>query len=225
MSTHPPHINYCQFFVGLEAEIPLLDGRRQHYINFDNAASTPPLEAAQKAVTDFLPYYSSVHRGTGFKSQLSTQAYEQARQIVLDFVGANPQTHTCIFGKNATESLNKLARRFPFNERRDIVLTSSMEHHSNDLPWRAVTKTVHIAPTSDEHFDETEFDTKLTQYGDRVALVAIAGASNVTGYINPIHRLAEKAHAAGAQIAVDTAQLAPHRKVDMRPLDDPTHLD
>ncbi len=166
-----------------------------------------------------------MHRGTGFKSQLSTHAYEQSRSLVLDFVGADPAEHTCIFGKNTTEAINKLARRFPFTAEKDVVITSGMEHHSNDLPWRGVARTIHVGLTPDGRLDEADFDAQLKTYGKRVALVAITGASNVTGYINPIHRLAEKAHAAGAQILVDCAQLAPHRKVDMRPLDDPAHLD
>jgi len=225
MSTHPPHKDYCQFFAGLDVKTPNLNGNKQRYLNFDNAASTPSLAAAKNAVNDFLAYYSSVHRGTGFKSQLSTHVYEQARAIVLNFVGASPETHTCIFGKNTTEAINKLARRFPFTEERNIVLTSSMEHHSNDLPWRAVTEVVHIALLPDGRLDEDDFDAKLAEYGNRIALVAITGASNVTGYINPIHRLAKKTHAIGAQIAVDAAQLAPHRQVNMCSLDDPEHFD
>jgi cysteine desulfurase/selenocysteine lyase len=225
MSTHPPHKNYCTMFVGLDVKTPLLNGNQQPYINFDNAASTPSLQAVQAAVDDFLSYYSSVHRGTGFKSQLSTHIYERAREIVLGFVGADPQTHTCIFGKNTTEALNKLARRYPFSAERDLVLTSGMEHHSNDLPWRMEANTIHVDLTPDGRLDEADFDAKLAHYADRIALVAITGASNVTGIINPYHRLAEKTHAAGAQIALDAAQLAPHRKVDMGSLDDPGHLD
>ncbi|MBN1667785.1 MAG: aminotransferase class V-fold PLP-dependent enzyme [Anaerolineales bacterium] len=225
MSTHPPHKNYCPDYIGLDVEVPLLNGNRRRYVNFDNAASTPALKAAQEAVNQFLNYYSSVHRGTGYKSQLSTHVFEQARQIVMDFLGADPQAHTCIFVKNTTEAINKLARRFPFTEQRNVVLTSGMEHHSNDLPWRLAAEVVHVDITADGRLNEADFDRKLAQYQDRLALVAITGASNVTGYINPIHRLAEKTHAAGAQIMADMAQFAPHRAVDMRPIDDPGHLD
>jgi len=100
-----------------------------------------------------------------------------------------------------------------------------MEHHSNDLPWRASANTIHVGLTQDGQLNIEEFDAKLAQYANRVALVAITGASNVTGFINPISSLAEKAHSVGAQIVVDCAQLAPHRKVNMRSLDDPKHLD
>jgi cysteine desulfurase / selenocysteine lyase len=225
MTGDPNPSNYRDLFVGLDVKVPLLDGTQRTYLNLDNAASTPALKAVQKAVDDFLVYYSSVHRGTGFKSQLSTHAYEQAREIALRFVGADSRSYTCIFGKNTTEAVNKLARRFPFTPERNVVITSGMEHHSNDLPWRAVTSTVHVGLTPEGRLDEEDFDRQLDRYKNRVALVTITGASNVTGFINPIHRLAEKAHAAGAQICVDCAQLAPHRKVDVGALEDPSHLD
>jgi cysteine desulfurase/selenocysteine lyase len=217
--------NFRHLFVGLDTPIPLFDGRQQAYINLDNSASTPPFSSVQATINAFLPFYSSVHRGTGFKSQLSTHAYEAARQAVLRFVNADPVEHTCIFGKNTTEAINKLARRFPFTDERDVVLISGMEHHSNDLPWRYSARTVHVGLTRDGRLDETDFDHQLAHYAGRVALVAISGASNVTGYRNPVHRLARKAHAAGAQIFVDCAQLAPHRRIDMRLLGDPEHLD
>jgi selenocysteine lyase/cysteine desulfurase len=217
--------NYAHLFSGVDAEIPLLDGSLKRYVNLDNAASTPPMKVVQHTVNNFFTYYSSVHRGTGFKSQLSTHAYEVARETVIRFVGANPKTHSCIFGKNTTEAINKLARRFPFSEARDVVLTSAMEHHSNDLPWRASANTIHIGLTQGGQLNLEEFESKLKQFADRVALVAITGASNVTGFINPIYYLAERAHSVGAQIVVDCAQMAPHRKVDMLSLDDPKHLD
>jgi len=212
-------------FPGLEIETPLLDGTHQVYINLDNAASTPSLRSVQETVNEFLNYYSSVHRGTGFKSQLSTHAYEQARRISLQFVGADPAEHTCIFVKNTTEAVNKLAHRFPFTAQRRLVLTSGMEHHSNDLPWRAAASVIHVPLLLDGRLDVAAFDQLIDENASQLALVAVTGASNVTGFINPIHHLAEKAHAAGALIFVDCAQLAPHRKVSMRVMEDPAHLD
>jgi cysteine desulfurase/selenocysteine lyase len=221
----PSQPDFCSLFVGLDILCPLLDGTSRRYTNLDNAASTPALKAVQQAVDDFLVYYSSVHRGTGFKSQLSTHAYEQARRITMDFVGADPSTHTCIFGKNTTEAVNKLARRLALRDGRNIILTTAMEHHSNDLPWRAAAQVIHVGLTPDGCLDEADFDAQLARYGDHIALVTITGASNVTGYLNPIHRLAEKAHAAGALFMADCAQLAPHRSIDMLPLSNPAHLD
>jgi cysteine desulfurase/selenocysteine lyase len=217
--------SYRDLFVGLDVRVPLLDGSERLYVNLDNAASTPALKSVERAVNQFLQYYASVHRGTGFKSQLSTHAFEQARRKVMAFVGANVAEHTCIFGKNTTEMVNRLALRFPFGPKRDVVIVSLMEHHSNDLPWRGAAQVVHCGVLADGRLDEDNFDALLKAYRGQVALVAITGASNVTGYINPVHRLAEKAHAAGAQIMVDCAQLAPHRKVRMGGLDDAGHLD
>lgn len=160
MSTRTPTHSYTHLFTGVDAKVPLLSGSQRRYINLDNAASTPPLKAVQDAVNNFLTYYSSVHRGTGFKSQLSSHAYEVARNTVIRFVGADPQTHTCLFGKNTTEGINKLARRFPFTKERNMVLTSGLEHHSNDLPWRAVATTVHVELTKDGRLDEQDSDAK-----------------------------------------------------------------
>jgi len=210
--------------LGLDREVPLLDGRRLPYVNLDNAASTPPLVDVVRAVEAFMPYYASVHRGTGFKSRLSTVAYDQAHTIIGRFVGADLSTNTVIFGKNTTEAINKLAWRYPLGPDK-VVLTTQLEHHSNDLPWRPRANLVHVRALPDGRLDEDDFDRQLARYAGDVALVAVTGASNVSGFLQPIHRLARKAHAAGARILVDAAQLAPHRRVDMRPDDDPEHLD
>jgi selenocysteine lyase/cysteine desulfurase len=216
--------NYATYFTGINEEVPSLSGKTLRYINLDNAASTPPLITVQKAINNFIKYYSSVHRGTGFKSQLSTFMYEDARRRTMDFVGADSRFHTCIFGKNTTDAINKLAHRFPFTQERNVVLTSGMEHHSNDLPWRSAAQLIHVQLSQDGQLDEDDFNYQIERFGERIALVAITGASNVTGYLNPIHRLAKKAHLVGAQILVDCAQLAPHRKINMLAIDDPGHL-
>ncbi|MDH4349785.1 MAG: aminotransferase class V-fold PLP-dependent enzyme [Gemmatimonadota bacterium] len=210
--------------VGIDLTVPLLDGTTVPYLNLDNAASTPSLRGVLEAVERFLPYYSSVHRGTGFKSRLSTAAYDHAHEIVAAFVGADPSANTVIFGKNTTEAVNKLSYRLPLGPD-SVVITTVMEHHSNDLPWRRAAQVVHVRATPDGRLDEDDFDRQLAAYGNRVALVTVSGASNVSGYVQPIHRLARKAHAAGARILADVAQMAPHRAVDMRPQDDPEHLD
>ncbi len=210
--------------VGVKQRVPLLNGETRTYINFDNAASTPSLREVLDTVNTFMNWYSSVHRGTGFKSRVATQAYDDAREIVAKFVGANAREHVVIFGKNTSEAVNKLARRFPL-AKDDVVLVSLLEHHSNDLPWRSVATIDHVTANSFGELDEADFDRKLEQYRGRLKLVAITGASNVSGSLPPIHRLAEKAHAAGAQIMVDCAQLAPHRPISIGALDDPAHLD
>ena len=210
--------------MGLDQRVPLFDGRLAPYINLDNAATTPPLRDVVDALERFLPFYSSVHRGSGFKSRISTALYEEAHDTVARFVGADTAGHTVIFGKNTTEAINKLACRYPLT-RRNVVLSTVMEHHSNDLPWRGRARVLRAKLTRDGRLDEDDVDRLLAAFGDRLALVTVSGASNVTGFIQPIHRLARKAHAVGARILVDAAQLAPHRQIDIRPDDDPEHLD
>src|SRR5262249_10350051 len=153
-----------------------------------------------------------------------TAAYDDAHETIARFVGASPETNTVIIGRNTTDAINKLAYRFPL--RADSVIVSTlMEHHSNDLPWRQRGQLVRAGVRPDGRLDEDHFDDLLTRFGRRVALVTITGASNVTGFVQPIHRLASKAHAVGAKILVDAAQLAPHRRIDVKPDDDPEHLD
>lgn len=224
MIAAPSLIDMRSRIIGLDRKVPLLDGRHVPYVNLDNAASTPALVDVMQAIENFMPYYSSVHRGTGFKSRLSTVAYDQAHEIIGRFVGADLSTNTVIFGKNTTEAINKLAYRFPFAPDA-VILTTQLEHHSNDLPWRPQAQVVHVKALPDGRLDENDFDRQLQRYAGRVALVAVTGASNVSGFLQPIHRLARKAHAVGSLILVDAAQLAPHRRVDMRPDDDPEHLD
>jgi len=210
--------------LGADQPVPLLDGRTVPYVNLDNAASTPPLREVMDEITRFMPFYSSIHRGTGFKSRLSTAVYERAHEVIGLFVGADRGSNTVIFGKNTTEAVNKLSYRLPLAAD-SVVLTTLLEHHSNDLPWRSRAKVVHVGATPEGRLDLEDSDRKLAQYAGRLALVTVSGASNVTGFIQPVHDLARKAHAHGARILVDAAQLAPHRRVDMRSDDDPEHLD
>ena len=210
--------------VGIDQMVPLLDGTMVPYVNLDNAATTPSLGEVADAVAEFLPYYSSVHRGSGFKSRMSTMIYDQAHEIIARFVGADAETNCVIFGKNTTEAVNKLSYRLPLDSE-SVVITTMMEHHSNDLPWRSRAKCVHVQCTLDGRLDEEDFDRRLKQHAGRIALVAVTAASNVSGHLQPVHRMARKTHEAGAKIMVDAAQLAPHRRVDMKPDDDPEHLD
>jgi cysteine desulfurase / selenocysteine lyase len=211
-------------FVGVDHPVPVLDGQLVPYVNLDNAASTPALGPVVEAVEEFLPFYASVHRGTGYMSRLSTAAYERAREHVLAFVGADPERDVVVFAKNTTEALNRLARSMRMAAD-SVVLTTMLEHHSNDLPWRARTRTMRVPAHPDGTLDEEALDLLLAANAGRVALLAVAGASNVTGLVPPIHRLAEKVHAVGGRILVDAAQLAAHRPIDMRAHDDPGHLD
>ncbi len=210
--------------IGVDAKVPILGGREVCYVNFDNAASTPTFRPIADKVDQFLTWYANVHRGTGFKSQLSSWVFEQARCRITEFVKANLADHIVIFTKNTTEAINKLSHRIEFGPQ-DIVLTSMMEHHSNELPWRKVARVEHVGLEEDGRLSIDDFDAKLKQFGRRIRLVAITGASNVSGYINDINYFARRAHEVGAEILVDAAQLAPHRPMTMGRASDPSHLD
>ncbi len=209
--------------VGADTVVPTRTGSRR-YINFDNAASTPTFQPIVDGLNEFLTWYSNVHRGTGFKSQLSSWAFEEARDMVARFVGADLESQVVLFCKNSTEAINKLAHRMHF-EPNDVILTTLMEHHSNELPWRRVARVVHIAVGPDGTIDKDDYATKLKAYGNRVRLVAITGASNVSGYINDIDHFAREAHRVGARLLVDGAQLVPHRPVRLKPDDPETKID
>ncbi len=200
--------------IGSDLEVPLLNGNSSKYINFDNAASTPPLTCVQESVSDFVNWYSSIHRGAGFKSQVASWAYEEARRLIVEFVGARPEERVAIFGKNTTDAVNKLAYRYPFKEG-DVVLLSLMEHHSNDLPWRSHVQIEFVGLDVTGSVDLNDLEAKLKKHRGRVPLVAMTGASNVSGIINPIYQAAELAHQHGAEIFIDAAQLAPHRQIRM----------
>lgn len=215
--------DFRSLFIGLDHPTPTLHGD-QPYVNLDNAASTPAFASVMQAVVNFMPLYSSVHRGEGYKSRFSTQQYDQAHSIVGRFFGADPQEHVVIFGKNTTEALNLIAHRLGFGKK-DIVLVSGAEHHSNDLPWRSVATVKRIAVTADGAVDRGHFEQLLQRYAGRIKIVTITGAANVTGHMPDVHWFARKTHQAGAQIVVDCAQLAAHRPIAMRPLGDPEHLD
>jgi cysteine desulfurase / selenocysteine lyase len=143
---------------------------------------------------------------------------------VTRFVGADLSRDVVIFTKNATEAINKLAGR-ACGAAGDVILTTLMEHHSNELPWRRAGRVVHVGLNPDGTISQDDFQAKLKEYAGRVRLVAITGASNVSGYINDLDFFALKAHEAGAKIMVDGAQLVPHRPVDMKPHDKLRKLD
>lgn len=210
--------------VGVDLEVPMPDGSERRYINLDNAASTPSLVAVRKEANQVLDWYASVHRGAGYKSQLASEWYEEARRDIMEFVNADPDYHCVILSTNTTDSINRLARKFLRDNDRSVLI-SWAEHHANDLPWRDRGRVVRIPVTSEGCIDPDDLDHELTIEGNRARLVSITGASNVVGTLVPIHELARVAHKHGVPIAVDAAQLAPHVKIDMRGDDEASRID
>ncbi|WP_233157916.1 aminotransferase class V-fold PLP-dependent enzyme [Actinokineospora bangkokensis] len=200
--------------VGARLEVPLVDGTRVRYANLDHAASAPALEAVRDAVDELLPWYASVHRGAGFASQVCTRVHEQARAVLRRFVGARP-TDAVVFTRNTTDSLNLLARAVP---RGTAVVLFDTEHHAALLPWRgpAVRRLRTPAGSGDAVL---ALDRALAEAPVGPRLVVLTAASNVTGEVWPVAELAAVARRHGARIALDAAQLAPHRRVDIGALD------
>ncbi|WP_069649090.1 aminotransferase class V-fold PLP-dependent enzyme [Caloranaerobacter ferrireducens] len=216
--------NIRKYVVGLDKKVILRNGKKARYINFDNAASTPTIKPVQDKINEFLLWYSSIHRGTGYKSKISTEIYDKAHEIVLDFVNCDKEKNVSIFVKNTTEAINKLSYRLALSKE-DIVITTLMEHHSNDLPWRNKAKTLHVNLLKDGRLDLDDLEIKLKTHKGKVKLVTVTGASNVTGYVNDIHYIASLSHRYGAMILVDAAQLIPHRKINMKGYKDDDYID
>lgn len=216
---------YRELIVGLNKKVPLANGREILPINFDNAATTPPFLSVIDDIYNLSPWYSSIHRGTGYKSVICSNLYDRARFDVLDFVGGDPLKDEVIFLKNTTEGINKLSYRLMDNSEKNIVISTFMEHHSNDLPWRDKYEVHYVEVDDTGRLSLNDLDEKLQRYSGKVKLVAVAGASNVTGYINPIYKIAKLAHKHDSKILVDGAQLVPHHPVDMKPSDCSEHID
>ena len=193
--------------IGNDVEVPCADGLARRYVNLDYAASTPVMSAVWDVVEAFVPFYSSVHRGTGAKSQISTAAYEKAREVVARFVGAPDAS--VVFVRNTTEAVNVLANALPKGAR---VLSTPVEHHANMLPWRK--HDLRMLPFTTSADELLEVTRDALRY-ERIDLLAVTGASNVTGEVWPLAQLAALAHEHGAQLFVDAAQLAPHRAIAM----------
>ena len=190
--------------------VPTLDGAVVDYANLDHAASAPALVSVKKAVDAASRTYSSVHRGKGFASQVTSRWYEQAREEVARFVGAREGDHV-VFTRNTTDSLNLLARALP---RDTTVYVFESEHHAALLPWNPK-RTVRLPVPGSARDAVILLESALASARGRHRLVVLSGASNVTGELWPVTDLARVARRLGARVALDAAQLAPHRAIDV----------
>lgn len=186
-------------------------------INFDNAATTPPLKSVMDAIFSYAPYCSSVHRGAGARAAKASELYESTRKDILSFFGAADGNHEAIYTRNTTDAINRLSNILAYNSGRKVLVTE-MEHHSNDLPWRKNFQVERARTDNDGRLDLNHMEDLLKR--GNIRLAAVTGASNVTGYVNDIHAIAAMAHRYGAEVFVDAAQLAPHERIIMSTGDD-----
>ncbi|MEU4658174.1 aminotransferase class V-fold PLP-dependent enzyme [Streptomyces sp. NPDC023723] len=201
--------------LGRDVTVPLVTGGEVTYAALDYAASAPALQRVWDDVAGYAPYYGSVHRGAGYLSQLSTDLFENARRTVHDFLGCRGDDQV-VFTRSTTDSLNLLAAALPAGCR---VFVFETEHHASLLPWRHAEVTCLDAPSTPAQAVQTLERALAAREPHGPALVCVTGASNVTGELWPVRELAAAAHAHGARIVLDAAQLAPHHPVDVRDLD------
>ena len=202
--------------VGADAVVPCLDGRDRPYRDLDCAASTPALEVVADKVAAFLPWYSSVHRGAGYKSRRATAAFEEARQSAHRFSRRPGHGEdVVVLVRNTTEAINHLAYRLQLGLD-DVVATTVVEHHANLLPWARVARRRWVECGPDGTFGVDDVIAVLDD-GPRPALLALTGASNVTGWLPPVEEICAEAHAREVPVLLDAAQLAPHRPLPTSP--------
>ena len=214
--------NIRDYVVGLDEPVPLEDGSTTVQINFDNAATTPALKPVMDEVNNKMLMYGSIGRGFSPKSNYSTDLYNNTRDKVLNFLNADPELYTCVYVNTTTDGLNKLASAL-VESKKDLILATRMEHHANDLPWRERCKVIY-AEVDDQGriiYDDIE---KLLKEND-VKYVTVTAASNVTGYVTDVHKVAKMAHKYGAKIIVDGAQIVAHRKFSMMSDDPEENID
>lgn len=201
-------------FIGIDKKIEI-DGKGKIVpINFDNAATTPAFKRVMKRILECSEMYGSIARGDGQKSQFCSDVYEECRKYILNYFNAPENMFTAIFINNTTQGINRLANIL-IKDKDDIIITTRMEHHSNDLPWRGKCDLRYVEVDEDGRVDIDQLEEILINNTGKVKYVTITGASNVTGYINDIKKVASLTHKHGAQIIVDAAQLVPHKKVSM----------
>lgn len=201
--------------LGARSRARILDGRTVEVAQLNNAATTPPFERTVREVTEFLGEYGALHRGAGPRARATVEKVERAIDRIHRFIG-QPADNGLLFTSNTSAAINALARLLSLSPD-DVVLTSEIEHTSNNLPWRHNTPATVLDIRADDAgaLDLAHLDALLAEHGRRVKLLTVTGASNLTGFCPDLKGLAERAHSVGALLFVDAAQLAPHRRIDM----------
>lgn len=200
----------------LKADFPVL-GEGVHFLD-SGASSQKPIQVLEAMDNFARTSYANVHRGAYKLSVASTNAYEAARVRVTEFIGASDPREV-IFTRGATTALNTVAFGWGLENlaEGDVILATEIEHHANLVPWQMVAKRTgaildHIPMTDDFRLDLEAYEQRL---GPRVKVVAVTGMSNVLGTMPPVRRIADLAHAQGARVVVDAAQLVPHSPVNV----------
>ncbi|MCP4833326.1 MAG: aminotransferase class V-fold PLP-dependent enzyme [Phycisphaera sp.] len=202
--------------------VQALDGEERPLVYLDHAATTHPPDFAMEEVRNFLSLdYANVHRASYQLARRSTLRFEDAYRTCAGFVGADLDHHCVVFTSNTTAACEIVAHAVA--PRPGAVLVTDLEHHSSDLPHRRRGRVVRVGLDPDQRLDMAALREVLRR--DRIKLVSVTGAANVTGWMPPIHEIASLAHEAGALICVDAAQLVAHAPIDMGRPGEPTSID
>jgi len=212
---------------------------KTNYINLDNAATTPPFSSVQTGINEFLNSYGSIHRGSGTKSKVSTDLYEDSRIVIKDFVNA-PTDSYVLFTENTTEAMNVAAYFFSFLKGK--VAVSSIEHSSSWLPWikaegiKGLGKKqvkLHGMESANHQIqiigreqvlrydvnDKFEFDLNSIENllkNNNIKVVVLTASSNINGYCPEIKKISELVHEYNAYFVVDACQFLQHHNIDMQ---------
>ena len=200
-------------FIGLDKKVKILNDNEVIPINFDNAATTPVFSCVLDKIKETCETYGAIGRGLGQKSAYSTKVYTECREYILDFFNVPKNKYTVIFVNNTTEGINRLSNIL-IQDKNDIVITTRMEHHSNDLPWRdkCNLKYIEVDELGRLKLDELEY--LLEKYNGLVKYVSLTAASNVTGYINDLSYISNIVHKYNAKLIIDGAQIVAHKSID-----------
>lgn len=209
----------------IRQDFPILNEtvHKHKLVYLDNAATTQkPWSVIKKIEEGYTRQNANVHRGVHFLSQMATEAHEDARKTVQNFLGAE-HSHEIIFTRGTTESINLVAYSFgeTFLKEGDEIIISEMEHHSNIVPWQLLRTrkgiTIKVIPFNEK--GELDLDVYASLFTERTRLVAVNHVSNVLGTINPVKQIIETAHSHNVPVLIDGAQSVPHISVNVKDLD------
>ena len=209
----------------IRKDFPILEEKvhKHKLVYLDNAATTQkPWSVIKKIEEGYTHQNANVHRGVHFLSQMATEAHEDARKTVQNFLGAE-HSHEIIFTRGTTESINLVAYSFgeTFLKEGDEIIISEMEHHSNIVPWQLLRTrkniTIKVIPFNEK--GELDLETYSSLFTERTRLVAVTHVSNVLGTINPVKEIIKTAHSHNVPVLIDGAQSVPHISVNVKDLD------
>lgn len=214
----------ARYIEGAKALVPTVHGTLVPRTYFNNAATALALKPVMKKVNANVPYLT-YNDTPSLLGDRNTADYYNVRRILLDYVGADPKEDDAIYVTNSTQGINLLSDLFYQDQPRQVVITTALEHMANYLPYVSKFKTevAGILPNGDLDLDHLEH--LLCCYRGRVKLVAVTGASNVTGVCPPIYEIAALAHHYGAMILVDAVQLVQHQPFYLRGDKTREHID